>query len=350
MLKKLMKIAFDTTALNSAYKTQGSGYYVRHLKDALLRYASEHEYVFFSIGQKVPNNVDVVHFTSFNPFLRTIPLLNLKNTVITVHDLIPLLFPKNFPAGLKGKFVWKMNKTILRMARSIITDSNASKADIKKILGMKENKIYSIPLAASDEFKVVSQEKRFSLIKKLSLPEKFILYVGDATWNKNLPRIAQAVKQTQIPLVLVGKIFDENRDSNIWNRSYHDFEKIIEKNAQFIKLGFVDSNDLVTLYNTAQALLMPSLYEGFGLPVLEAMSCGCPVITSKRGSLSEVAGTAAVFVDPEDENDVKSAIERVVTDKVLRKKLSEKGFKNSERFSWKKAAEETIRVYLNAVK
>ncbi len=119
----------------------------------------------------------------------------------------------------------------------------------------------------------------------------------------------------------------------------------IEGDNKFIKLGFVSKEDLVKIYNLATTLIMPSFYEGFGLPVLEAMQSGCPVITTKKGSLPEVAGEAAYFVDPADTSSIEKGIREVMEDPALKQKLSERGLEQAAKFSWEKTAKETVGVY-----
>ncbi|HSA83329.1 MAG TPA: glycosyltransferase family 1 protein, partial [Patescibacteria group bacterium] len=184
-----------------------------------------------------------------------------------------------------------------------------------------------------------------------SLPEKFILYVGDVTWNKNLPRLVQAISQLDISLVMVGKALAEKDfdRANSWNADRVKLEEAIGGNKNILKLGFVSDDDLVVLYNAATAFVFPSLYEGFGLPVLEAMQSGCPVITTKEGSLAEVAGDGAYFVDAYREESIADGIRKVFNDQDLQKKLVEKGLQQAKKFSWKKTAEQTIAVYKKVV-
>jgi glycosyltransferase involved in cell wall biosynthesis len=174
-----------------------------------------------------------------------------------------------------------------------------------------------------------------------------LLYVGDVTWNKNLPRLIDAVKELKVPLVMIGKSLvseDYDRD-NPWNADLNRVNELAKNDKNIIRLGFVPDLDLVSVYNLATAAIMPSLYEGFGLPVLEAMACGCPVITSKEGSLGEVAGDSAFFVDAYDVKSISSGIKEVFGNKDLQEALRKKGLENVKKFNWKKTAEETVRAY-----
>ncbi|HVF69617.1 MAG TPA: glycosyltransferase family 1 protein, partial [Xanthomonadales bacterium] len=296
-----MKIAIDISPLNDnrvlSHRVRGTGFYLQNLKKALLANYPDNEYHFFNRGDVINSDVDLVHYPYFEPFFLTLPFSKNHKTIVTVHDLTPLVFPEHFPPGIKGNIKWQIQKLNLLRSDGILTDSESSKKDISKYTDVKPEKIDVAYLAAGEEFtRIKNKELRIKETKnKYNLPEKFVLYVGDATWNKNLPRLLNAVKGINIPLVMVGKTLTEkNYDkSNPWNQDLLETQKLIEKSPNILTLGYVPTNDLVALYNTASVFIMPSLYEGFGLPILEAMQSGCPVITTKVGSLPEVAGDAA---------------------------------------------------------
>jgi len=343
-----MKIAIDVSPLQTGHRVRGVGFYLENLKNALVKYFPQNEYIFFEAGEKLPDDIDLVHFPYFEPFFLELPLYKKFKTVVTVHDLTPIVFPKAFPRGLKGEIRWQMQKYALKRADSIIVDSQCSKKDVLKYVGVKEKKISVVYLAAGEQFKVLDHKSWIlDLRAKYKLPEKFVLYVGDVTWNKNLPRLLDAVTQVEAPLVMVGKsLVSENYDKdNPWNADLNRVNELAKDNKNIIKLGFVPDEDLIKIYNMATALVMPSLYEGFGLPVLEAMSCGCPVICSKEGSLQEVAGDAAHFVDAYDVKSITTGIKEVFGNKKLQEELSRRGIENVKRFSWEKTAEETVKAY-----
>lgn len=349
-----MKIAIDISPISqnskSFHKVRGVGTYIKNLTENLRKLDKKNDYIFFEKLEKIPKNIELIHYPYFDPFFLTLPLMNKKRTVVTVHDLTPIIFKKHFPAGIKGNVKWILQKKILKKVNRIITDSDSSKKDIERLAGINAEKISVVYLAPNENFKQLKEgEWKQELIDKYKLPEKFALYVGDVTWNKNLPRLIEAVKNTDIPLVMVGKALSvENFEkTNIWNADLIKVLHEIKVNNQFIRLGFVEDDDLVKLYNLATVFVMPSLYEGFGLPVVEAMRCGCPVITSERGSLKEVAGDAAIYVNPEDVKDIKSKIEKVFESFELQKQLSLSGIKQANKFSWEKTARETISVYEN---
>lgn len=344
-----MKIAIDISPLQTGHKVRGTGFYLHYLKDALEQSFPQNEYTFFNQGEKLPNGVDLIHYPYFEPFFRTLPIFKKDKIIVTVHDLTPIIFSEHFPAGIKGNITWQIQRYLLKKTDAIITDSENSKKDIAKIIGYPESQIHVAYLAAGKEFKrVQSSEFRVqSLKKKYNLPEKFALYVGDVTWNKNLPRLVKASQKAEIPLVMIGKALVNKQidTSNPWNNDIVEVKRMVKNDKQVICPGFVSTEELVLFYNMATAFIMPSLYEGFGLPILEAMSCGCPVITTKEGSLAEVAGESAYFVDAYSVDSIESGLKKVFTDKNLQKELANKGLAQAALFSWEKTANQTEAVY-----
>lgn len=350
-----MKIVIDISPLHKEnllkHAVRGSGFYIEYLRRSLSKYYPENTYLFFSEGEDIPNDVDVIHYPFFEPFFLSLPLKRKKKTVVTVHDLIPLVFPKEFPSGIKGKLRWKIQKFLLQSVDEIITDSYSSRNDIVRFTGISESKINVVYLAPADHFKPISNKEVLDRVrKKYHLPDTFLLYVGDATWNKNLPRLLQAVKTVGIPLVLVGKVFShiDVVNKNPWNKDLIEVNNLLKDLKNKYVLGFIPDEDLVAIYNLATVFCMVSLYEGFGLPMLEAMACGCPVVASSRGSLAEIGGDAAMYIDPYSLNSIADGIYKVVNDKKLRKLISNKGIENSKKFSWKETASNTVSVYKKA--
>ncbi len=346
-----MRIVVDIGPIDSnstsGHKVRGVGKYIKILRDNLQKFDETNTYIFSSNPSK-ERGIDLIHYPYFDPFFITLPLIKRTKSLVTVHDVIPLSHAKQFPVGIKGNIKWKLNKALLKQVNGIITDSFASKDQIHKITGISEKKIYPVHLAVDHEFKRLEKGAWENKIrKKYSLPEVFVLYVGDVTWNKNLPNIVVSAKKTNIPLVIVGKALSElNFDvKNPWNSDRKIVLDQTLNNPLFIKLGFVPTDELVEIYNLAQALLMPSFDEGFGLPVLEAMKSGCPVITSDRGSLAEVAGDAAIYVDPDDPESISKAIGLILVSKSLKNELVDKGFEQAKHFSIEKMMKDTITVY-----
>jgi glycosyltransferase involved in cell wall biosynthesis len=351
-----MKIAIDITPIKGSlkgHKVRGVGFYLEYLKRALLTYFPEHEYTFFAQGETIPHNVDIVHYPYFEPFFVTLPLIEKHKRVITVHDLTPIVFPQHFPAGIRGNVRWQIQRFNLLRSDGIITDSFASQKDITRIVRMPKEKVSVAYLAGAEEFQrnEKGEMRREKLRKKYNLPEQFALYVGDVTWNKNVPRLVRAIKQTTVPLVMVGKtLVEKNYDrSNPWNNDLAEVQRLVEDDTQFIRLGFVSTEDLVLLYNCASVFVFPSVYEGFGLPIVESMQCGCPTIISKESCMPEVGGDAVYYFDGYNEESLVEAIGEVFSSAKLQKELSAKGLQQAKKFSWKKAAEDTIEAYKKAI-
>lgn len=338
-----MNVAINISPLFTGHKFRGTGTYTRMLYENLQKFDKDNTYIFFHHIKEIPENIDLIHYPFFDPFSFSFSIKHLKKTITTIHDLIPLVFPEHFPAGIKGKIIWGIQQTLLKNTKGIITDSNSSKRDIVSLTGVPEKRIQVVYLAAEKEFVIIRKLKI-----KYNLPEKFVLYVGDVTWNKNIPRLIKAIKMTTVPLVLVGKVWSEDAydKNNPWNKDRVLVDALTRNDKRFIRLGFIPFEDIVQLYNAATVSVMPSLYEGFGLPVLEAMQCGCPVITTERGSLKEISNGAAYIVDPEDIQSISNGIEKVAKDNILQRELSEKGIKQAKKFSLESTIRQTIRAYL----
>lgn len=347
-----MNIALDCSPLNKQnylqHRVRGTGFYIESLKKSLLQFFPQHNYVFFDSGEKLPQDIDVVHYPYFEPFFLSLPYRKNCKNIVTVHDLTPLVFPKYFPIGIKGNIKWYFQKRTLQKMDGILTDSLCSKRDIIKYAGISEEKIHVVYLAVDESFKKIKDNDRKQQIrKKYNLPDKFLLYVGDVTWNKNLPNLLEAIKKINIPLVMIGKaLLEPHFDrKNPWNQDLLKVQRLAEGNRNIIRLGFVPTEDLVFFYNIATLFVMPSFYEGFGLPILEAMSCGCPVITTKNGSLSEIADDAVYYVNAHEIDSIAIGIKDVFENDDIQKLLSKKGQQQAKMFSWKKTAQATIEVY-----
>jgi len=347
-----MKIAIDVSPLQSGHKVRGVGFYLSYLQKALLQYFPEHEYIFFQKKEEIPSSVDLIHYPYFDPFFVSLPLRKKQKTVVTVHDLTPLVFPEHFPAGMKGKFNWQLQRFNLQRVDGIITDSEASKRDILRLVGVHEKKISVAYLAAGEEFRNEKGKlKDEKLRRKYNLPKEFVLYVGDVTWNKNLPRLLHAVQEINMPLVMVGQSLTSTQfdKQNKWNADLIEVQKLAAQNEKVSLLGFVPTEDLVEIYNLANVFVFPSVYEGFGLPIVEAMQSGCPVITSKEGCMPEVGGEAVAYFDGYDTKSLVAVLQKVFYSKSLQKELSEKGIAQAKKFSWEKTAEKTIEAYKRAL-
>lgn len=343
-----MRIGIDISPLGSAHNTRGTGSYTRLLVEALYTYFPLHTIVSFHSSEGLPEDVDLYHFPYFDPFFLTLPAVRLKPTVVTVHDLIPLAYPDQFPRGFRGYVKWFIQKSRLRSVQAVITDSISSKKDIVVYGKCRDSAVHVIPLAASSEFVRVSDESLLDGVRrKYTLPGKFFLYVGDINWNKNIPGLvrgyayARNKSHKNFPeLLLVGKAFTHTHIPELALIHKAITESGVESNVRMI--GFVDSKDLPSIYTLADAYAQVSFAEGFGLPVLEAMACGCPTVVSGTSSLAEIAGPS-VTVDPDSHVSIAEGLLRMVKSIDTRKRRTFVDW--SGRYSWKKTAEETVRIY-----
>lgn len=344
-----MRIAIDISPLSTGHKVRGVGFYLLHLKNALQKYFPENEYIFFTHEKGISTKVDVVHYPYFDPFFLTLPFIKKYPTIVTIHDLTPIVFQKYFPVGIKGRVKWRVQKLSLQTTSGILVDSFCSQKDVHEKANIAKEKITVAYLAAGEMFQKLTSERlqKKSLLKKYQLPEQFALYVGDVTWNKNLPRLVEACIEKNIPLVMVGKALAESNydTTNPWNVDRNTVLHLAENRKNIIRIGFVDSDELVKLYNLATLFVMPSLYEGFGLGVIEAMSCGTPVITSREGSLPEVGADAVFYTDAYDAHTIGNDIIKLFNDKNQQKILTEKGLIQAKKFNWEKTAQQTIAAY-----
>ena len=233
----------------------------------------------------------------------------------------------------------------LRKADRIITVSEYSKSEIIKHVGYPEDQITVIPNAVDHNNYCVRRDRE--VIKKLGIPEtqKVILYVGSEQPRKNVPFLLKAISELKkkLPDIKLLKI-GTPQVPGAREKLIELIETLgIEKEVIFV--GSVSENDLPKYYNAADLFVFPSLYEGFGLPPLEAMACGTPVITSNLTSLPEVVGDSAITIDPYDVNAFAEAMYNLLTDEKLREQMINKGLRRAQLFNWEKSAEETLKVY-----
>lgn len=354
-----MKVGINVTPLYSGHKVRGIGYYTKNLLDCLEN-EKNIELIKFTKLSEV-KNVQLIHYPWFDFYFHTLPILKPFPTIVTIHDVVPLVFPKRYPVGIKGKIYFYLQKLALNSCKFIITDSLQSKKDIIKYLKINDSKVIAIPLAADAKFRVLKDPELLKYKRKYNLPEKFLMFAGDANWIKNLPFLIESFRQLiripefkDVKLALVNGVFLKN----VENINHPELESLKELNRkikeyklenQLIRPGNISDDELVAFYNLATIYVQPSLYEGFGLPVLQSLACGTPVISSSTGSLPEVGGKAAIYFNPTDPNQCVSLIIEVLQDKSLRNKLAKMGFEQANRFSWNKTAEMTIEVYNRAL-
>jgi glycosyltransferase involved in cell wall biosynthesis len=332
-----MRVAIDSWPLVSGHRWRGVGSYTRNLLEQLPAAAS---FVFQENKEKL-KDYDLLHYPYFDLFFPTLPLKKIAKTVVTIYDVIPLFFPHEFPVGVKGKINFWRQKLALRSVAAVITDSQSSKKDIVKYLAYPEDKITVVYLAPGKIFRPVKKDTQ--ILRKYNLPKDFILYVGDVNYHKNVFRLVQAVKNLGLTLVIVGKqAKPEKLIDHPETRALNTLIKEYGEDQGVKRLGFVPEEELVQLYNQATLYCQPSLYEGFGLPVLEAMACSCPVACSRNSSLPEIGGEAAVYFEPGKVKSIAAGIRAAMNE---REKLSQLGLEQAKKFSWEKTAQETWSVY-----
>jgi glycosyltransferase involved in cell wall biosynthesis len=285
--------------------------------------------------------LDLMHFLSFNH-----PVNYNGKFVVTIHDLTLLLFPETAreTSFLKRKAFIYVMKDACKKSQIIITDSENTKKDIVKKLKVTNKKIQNIYLAADDKMLKKTSEKVIEDIKtKNQIGDKpVILYVGQMRPHKNIPSLIEAFdilkKEIDAKLVIIGKP----------DKKHQRFFKTIDNSRNIrdiVMPGFVSNEELSAWYKIATVFCFPSLYEGFGLPGLEAMQAGTPVVSSDTSSLPEIYRDAAIYFDPCNTKDIADKIKEVINNKIIRDDLIKKGKIVSKYYSWKKTAEETLSIY-----
>lgn len=361
-----MKIGVDTSILE--IDRAGAGVYTRELVKHLQYIDAGVSYEFFSPGasgakrgyfsRKVKNiltdtlwmqfklprelkrrGIDLLHCTAFRaPLKRGFPL------VVTFYDLHILKSPLDYNPWLRYYCKFMLPK-IAKRADKIITISEFSKNDIINTFSISPEKVAVTYCGIDNRFRLIpGASLKNNGLDKYGIKEKFILYVGALQPRKNIPLLLKAYSKLlkerffDYQLVLVSATGWRNKDifSLVNDLGLKDDIKI---------LGYVPDDDLPLIYNLAQFLVYPSFFEGFGLPILEAMACGCPVICSSATSLPEIAGDCAVMFDPFSQIQLENAMRKMTTENNMRVEMSGKGIGRAADFSWEKCARLTLEVY-----
>ncbi len=283
--------------------------------------------------------LDVLHSPDFIPPFRR----NCKS-IITIHDLAFLLYP-HFLTKESARYYGQIDQAVKRTDH-IIAVSESTKQDTIRLLGAPEHKITVIYESADPIYRPVNDREILEQTKsKYHITGDFILFVSTIEPRKNLPTLLKAYRQLLDSYKADAKLAVVGRRGWLSEEVFTLVDEL-KLTSDVLFLGRVPVEDLLHLYNTAQLLVQPSFYEGFGLPPLEAMACGTPVVVSNVSSLPEVVGDAGLLVDPEDVLELTVAIWRVLTDEALRAELIAKGLKRAQCFSWEKTALETLELYL----
>lgn len=369
-----MRICIDASP--AVHHRAGLGRYTQELVTALMTIDTENEYVAFynrpseaqvdpplgclpHLATNLPNKpwrmsvllaqfmhlpqdrlfpgVDLFHATD-----HLLPRLSQVKSVFTLHDLVFRFYPETH-MPLNRWFLTLMMPRFLQAADAVIAVSECTKRDAIRLYGVDESKIRVIYEGVNPCFRLAPSEAISAVRQNHNLPEHFILSVGTIEPRKNLNTLLAAYRAlrhrgAEFKLVIVGK--------KGW--LYQGFFRRLRElglEDEVIFPGFVPDDDLPALYSAADLFVFPSLYEGFGLPLLEAMACGTPVVTSDVSSLPEIVGDAAITVDPHKAEELAEAILRILEDPVLRVRLQNKGLARAKIFSWEDTAKKTLEIY-----
>src|SRR5207245_2601503 len=284
--------------------------------------------------------VDLFHAPHY-----VLPPLVFCPSVVTIHDCIHLMFPQYLPSRFALGYARVAIELAAKRATRVLTVSESSKRDILRFVDIDPQKIDVIYNAYDERFAVEPREEEVVRVReRYQLHDEFVLYVGNVKPHKNLERLIEAfdlVRKSGLDHLKLVMIGDEISKYTALRRAVHRYQ--LHKYVRF--LGYVPEETLAVMYRLAGVFVFPSLYEGFGLPPLEAMASGTPVVTSNVSSLPEVAGDAAVLVDPYDPRAIAEGIRRVLTDEALRRDLRKRGVARAGQFSWEQSVRRVRAIY-----
>lgn len=284
-------------------------------------------------------NIDVYHGTNL-----FVPPLKKPRGVLTIHDLFPLTHPQFFVPGTR-RWCRESLTSSIRYCQRVIADSQYAKEEFLRIFKYPEDHIHVVPLAANPLFRRIEKsEKLEKLRSKLGLPAHFVLSVGTLEPRKNLAGLIRAFAYAKDRLPRDCELVITGSHGWLYDSVFSAVEKT-ELHGRVRFTGFLEDEDLVGVYNLASCIAYPSFGEGFGLPILEGMACGTPVITGNNTSLKEVAGDAACLVDVADQASLADSLVRFIVDSDQRKRYSALGLERSKLFSWERTARETHKIY-----
>jgi glycosyltransferase involved in cell wall biosynthesis len=362
--------------LRTLEEKQGIGIYARNLTSSLLDIDRENSYFFLYASKAhlgsfqthrnfrevvinskskflwdqfhVPhfakkNKIDLIFNTKFS-----VPLLTSSKTVMTLHGSEWYVYPQFYSTLdiFYNKFFLPL---YCKKASAISSVSQVTADDMVKYAKFDAKKVFVVQSAMDSRFRPIKDIRVLSHYKiKYDLPDRYILFVGKLYPGKNFSSIVKAFKRIKdevdfpLKLVSVGDLRWK------YERDFREIKSLgLDSDIYFT--GWVEQDDLPAIYCLADVFLFPSLYEGFGIPILEAMACGCPVVTSNTGACPEVAGNSAVFVDPKNINSIANGVLSVLKDDSLREKMVAQGFKEVRRFGWQKAARETLSLFHSVI-
>jgi glycosyltransferase involved in cell wall biosynthesis len=361
-----MKIGIDIRTAGG--EKTGKGWFTFHMTQNLLKLDKKNEYILYAkdgvagfeqfknAKQKLINGGSIFWHKNvannakkegvevfFAPSSYITPFFLPKSikTILTVHDLVAFLFPEG--NDKKATFIEKMFlRKAIKKATKIIAVSKNTKKDLEEKFNDAKGKIEVVYCSSGEEFKPVSKESLQEFIKKTSLPKKFFLSVGTLNPRKNYPTLIKAFaklneKYPNYNLIIVGGK----------GLSYEEIKSLIKENYLNKKvhlLGYLSTKSMIGLYNLAEAFVFPSFYEGFGIPPLEAMRCGCPVISSYTSAMPEVVSDAALMINPDNVDEIFGAMIKIIEDEDLKENLMNKGLIRSKKFSWKDSGAKLLEI------
>jgi glycosyltransferase involved in cell wall biosynthesis len=364
-----MRVAIDARKLHDF----GIGTYIRNLLRHLARIDRDNEYVLLcqqadlGIADQLGSNFRTVLEPSPNYSVReqihvpwtlrreqpdvfhaphyVLPPAVRRRSIVTIHDCIHIMFPQYLPNRMAYAYAKASMWSATRQSNRILTVSEASKRDIMRFFNVPADKIVVVYNAIDERFRVPPSEEAIARVReRYQLDRRFVLYAGNIRPHKNLVRLIEAFADLRtngfedVTLLIIG---DEISKLPALRRAVHSHK--LHKHVRF--LGYLSDDMLAILYRLASVFVFPSLYEGFGLPPLEAMASGTPVVTSNVSSLPEVTGGAAILVDPYEVDSIREGIQRVLTDPGLCEELRAKGIARSREFSWEASVARTREIY-----
>jgi glycosyltransferase involved in cell wall biosynthesis len=374
-----MRILVDARHLTKPHLS-GVGEYTTQLLRALFKINQAHDYTLLTSGSRIPDlkiNLDTdkfehVHIRLPNKLLNArmsllghptlnwyvknpVDLLFLPNlniaplptdipTVMMVHDLSWHLFPEYYSRRMLAWHKACKPEQLMREAKKLITPSQVTKQDVMRITGRKNEDISVIPHGVDNIYSAHMEARDHGVRSRLTLPKHFVLFVGTIEPRKNLLALIEGIERYRattrddLHLVLIGSWGWKSRNikKKLWQRDVRNWVH---------PMGYINKQDLPAVYRSAKALVWPSIYEGFGLPVLEAMASGTPVITTHTSSLPELTGSAAIHIDPFNSEDIRVALTQLLHSNTLQEHLSREGNIRAKMFSWDKTAQQTVACF-----
>lgn len=364
-----MRVLYASGGLASGHTKRGIGFYNKNLLPELERQCRLLGIELVDRGDPSEGGFDIVHYPYFDLFYNTLKPDGKAKTVVTVYDAIPLIYPDHYPPGVRGKINFIRQKKALAGVDAVTTISETSKKDIVNLLSYPAEKIHVVYCGLGNRLSDKPQTTRAiaNIRRKYILPEKYVLYVGDINWNKNISILIQGCEIAQIPLVIVGKQAGEldsfDRKDGKQNRGPRDIIRSLAgkehpqlahliqlrkltANSKLVRiLGYVSEEDHPLIFKGAGVYCQPSLYEGFGMPLLEAFEAQIPLVCAKTQALVEIADDAAIYVDPLSPEAIARSLTRVISDPGLKKRLVNAGKRRIGLYSWERSAKLTADVY-----